>query len=343
MAFAECGGIVSESGHCPICVQPQLQIAEGATLRGSVGGSVAVPFELVNGSQVDRPLFVKSLWSREGGDWREERLGWEKLASGARASASVTACEIERPGLHEVEILWTVGTRWKTREEQFAYSTSVFLEVPDTQHQPNSNIQINGENQQGNVIQIKVPDGGGAGIERVVTAIDMKVERQDREERRLKLRSIDGMQFVSRAAQFEFHGFPEGHAPPAAQPIVTPDAMLKFGRGYSRAEGGDTDVRLLATGADGSLDEAGSRVISRRHFEVYVENDRPVLHVAGGNGLRVNNTSYSVDDLITLQPGDVISPIQDRPDALSLHVTMRRERDRISRVIFTRRPALAGQ
>ncbi|MEL7199715.1 MAG: FHA domain-containing protein [Pseudomonadota bacterium] len=344
MAFAECGGVVSESGHCPICVKPQLQIKEGAVLHGSVGGAVAVPFELVNGSLVDRRLYVRGLWSREGnGDWREERLGWSELEPGGRKSASVTAREIDKPGQHEIHIMWSVATVSQTREERFAYAASVRLSVPDPRNQAQSNIQINGENQKGNVIEVNVGTGAGGADAKTIKAIDMQVDRQDVEERKLGLRGMGTELFVSRGAKFEIKGFAPGHAPDAVQPIVTPNAMLVFGRHYSRQEGGTSDVRLLVMDADGTTDETGSTVISRRHFELYVENDRLVLHVAGANGLRVNETAHSVDELVTLKEGDVIAPIQDRPDALAIRIAMRRERNKINRVILSRQPVISGQ
>lgn len=343
MAFSKCGGIVNESGHCPVCVHPQLQIAAGAQMKASVGGSVTVPFELVNGSLVDRKIFVRSLWSREGGEWRQERLGWAGLDPEERKTASVTACEIENPGLHKIEIMWVIASQYGAREEQFAYATSVLLDVPDSRDQPGSSIQINGSNNPGQLIQVKVADDAQGGAEKIVEAIDMKVERQEIEERRMGLRGVSGTEYIARSAKFEFSGFAKDHRPPGDQPIVTPDAMLVFGRDYRRSEGGNTDLRLLATDDDGAVDENLSRAISRRHFEVYLENERLVLHVAAKFGLKVNDEAHSMDDLVTLSTGDVITPIISQPGALKLKVAMRRQRNTINRVIFTRIPAAKEQ
>lgn len=343
MAFSKCGGIVNESGHCPICVHPQLQIAVGAQMKATVGGSVAVPFELVNGSLVDRKIYVRSLWSREKGDWRQERLGWAGLDPEERKSASVTACEIEKPGLHEIEIMWVVASQYGAREEQFAYATRVRLDVPDTSSQPGSNIQINGSHNPGQIIQLKVPEDGTGGTQKVIEAIDMKVERQEIEERRMGLRGMAEGQRLIRSAGFHFEGFAKDHAPEREQPIVTPDAMLVFGRDHRRSEGGTTDARLLVIQSDGSIDESLSRAISRRHFEVYVENERLVLHVAAKFGLKVNEKTHGIDSIVPLNEGDVITPIVTKPDALRLKVAMRRQRNTINRVIFTRIPAIAEQ
>lgn len=342
MAFQECGGIVDESGLCPVCVRTSLQITTGATLKAAVGGAVAVPIHLANGSQVDRPLFVKGLWSREQGEWREERLGWEKLAPGERAPASVTACELDRPGLHRIEIMWAVATQWRTREEYFAFSTFLMIEIVDDKRESNTTVQINASNNaHGNIIEVPERDPV-SGIERTVDAMEMEVRRQEVEERRLGLRSVDGNERFSRQAAFQFRGFAPDQAPSVNHPIVTPDAMLVFGRAHSRAQGGDTDVRLLITNQDGDVDEERSVAISRRHFEVYAENGRPILRVAGSNGVRVNGKAFGPDKKVILHDGDVIAPLVDAPDVLSLKVGFRRELNRITQVVMTRSPFIRG-
>ncbi|MEL7190328.1 MAG: FHA domain-containing protein [Pseudomonadota bacterium] len=339
MAFAECGGIMSEDGSCAICIKPQLQIAVGASMKAAVGGAVAIPFELVNGSLVGRKMYVRSLWSREGGDWREERLGWESLEPEERKTASVTARQIDRPGLHEIEIMWVVATRFGIREEQYAYSTSVILEVPEAAQQAVNNIEISAEKQQGNVIEISMPGQSAGGIPRTLETIDMRVQRQEIEERRMGLRGMSDGKKLARTATFQFIGFAQNHAPDGEQAIVSEDAMLVFGRDYTRNEGGNNDIRLLVMDQKGVVDENLSRALSRRHFEIYIENDRLALHVAARFGLKVNDQIYSIDSLVTLSEGDVIAPIISDPDALKLHVTMRRQRDTFTKVIFTRIPS----
>jgi FHA domain len=340
MAFEECGGIVDETGLCPVCVRPQLQIVPGATMKAAVGGSVAVPFELVNGSGVDRPLFVKRLWSREKGEWREERLGWEKLASGERAPASVTAKEIDAHGLHEIEIMWEVATQWLTREEHFAFSTRVLLEIPERVSEGSTTIQISSENQMnGNIIQLQERDRGATGGQRIVEKLDMNVHRLDRLEREMGMRGLASGEVMLRSARFRYTGFGDGNVLANDKPIVTADAMLHFGRGDLRGTGGRTDARLLLQAADGTLDKDSTLRLSREHFDIYVENARPILRVASQNGVRVNGNAYGQDKLVTLADGDVIAPLVKAPDAISLTVRFRRELNRVSAVELHRTPA----
>ena len=338
MAFAECGGIVDDSGMCPVCVQPQLHLDQGASLSAAVGGSVVVPIELVNGSHVDRPLFVRRLWSREKGGWREERLGWERLRPGESAQASVTACEFVTHGLHEIEIMWEVATQWLSREERFAFSARVQLEIADpAKVKQGDNINITAAN--GNVIEVRSREGDGGGVERTVQRLAMKVRRVERTEREQGLRGIDADTVMPRSARFELLGFAAGHVLAASRPIVTPDAMLHFGRAYLRGAGGEGDVRLLLQTRDGKLDEEASAFISRRHFDIYVENERPVLRVASNNGVRVNGKAHGVDRLVQLADGDVIAPLVADPAAVELRVRFRHELNRISAIELTRVPA----
>lgn len=342
MAFQECGGLVGEDGLCHVCVAPHLQIIPGATMNAPIGGSVALPFDLYNASQIDRPLLVTGLWSREAGEWRKERLGWEQLDPGARAPASVIACEFDRAGLHEVEIMWTVATRWRARQEDFAFSTRVLLNVAGERDSAGPVVQISSENEMnGNVIQITDNSGRGARDEgKVISAIDMNITRLDREERRLGLRGIGGEMRVPRSATFAFAGFGAKQAPPAGLPVMTADAMLAFGRSRTRHDGGDGDIRLLATAADGAIDEDVSQMISRRHFELYVQNDRLMLHVSGSNGVRINGEAHGQDKLVQVDDGDVIAPLVKLPEALALTVRFTRELDQVSAITLARTPPI---
>lgn len=344
MAFQECGGLVGEDGLCEVCVAPHLQIIPGATMNAPVGGSVALPFDLYNASSVDRPLLVTGLWSREKGDWRKERLGWEQLDPGERAPASVTAREFDRAGLHEVEIMWTVATRWRAREESFAFSTRVLLTIPSDQSGAGPVVQISSENEMnGNVIQITDNSGrSGRDEGKVVSAIDMNIQRLDREERRLGLRGIGEDLRVPRSATFSFSGFGPKETPPPGLPVLTPDAVLAFGRSRTRLEGGEGDVRLLIENDEGKLDDELSQMVSRRHFELYVENDRLMLHVSGSNGLRINGEAFGVDKVVQLKDGDVIAPVLKVPKALSLTVRFAREFDQVCTIALARTPAFRG-
>jgi hypothetical protein len=343
MAFSECGGLVGDDGLCHVCVAPHLQIIPGATMNAPVGGSVALPFDLYNASNVDRPLFVTGLWSREKGDWREERLGWETLDPGTRAPASVTAQEFDRAGLHEVEIMWSVATRWRARQENYAFSSRVLLNIAgESEAHGGPVVQISSENEMnGNVIQITDNTTRGSKDDgKVVSAIDMNIHRLDVEERRFGLRGISADLRVPRSVAFRFVGFGPRETPAPDLPICTPDGILAFGRSHARSEGGDGDVHLTVVDRTGAIDKDQSLTLSRRHFELYVENDRLMLRSSGSNGVRVNGVALGMDKTVTLKDGDVIEPLVKAPGALKLAVRFTNEFDRVSLVTLTRTPAI---
>ncbi|WP_419808617.1 FHA domain-containing protein [Sphingomonas sp.] len=344
MAHADCGGLVGEDGLCHVCVAPHLQIIPGATMNAPIGGSVALPFDLYNSSTVDRPLLVTGLWSREKGEWRKERLGWEQLDPNTRAPASVIAREFDRAGLHEIEIMWAVATRWRSREENFAFSTRVLLNIAGDKDEKGPVVQISSENEMnGNVIQITDNSGRtGKDDGKVVSAIDMNIQRLDLEERRLGLRGMGEDLRVLRSATFAFRGYGDKEAPASGLPVLTSDAVLAFGRSRTRADGGDNDVRLLVTDRGGKLDEELSQMISRRHFELYVENDRLMLRVTGSNGIRVNGQPQAANATVRLNDGDVIAPVAKAADALALSVRFTREFDQVCTVTLAREPAVTG-
>ena len=62
-------------------------------------------------------------------------------------------------------------------------------------------------------------------------------------------------------------------------------------------------------------------MISRRHFELYIESDRLMLRVNGSGGVRVNGDAYGEGKTISLADGDTIAPIISLPQSLALKVS----------------------
>jgi hypothetical protein len=345
MAFEECGGLVDDVGLCTICVSPHVQLTPGAMMNAPIGGEVVLPFDLANLSAVGRPLFVTGLWSREGReDWRAERLDWERLDAGARGAASVTAAKIERAGTHRIDIMVSVATRWRWRQEDWAFATSVLLTVNDDDGKAGGPVvQISGENiGHGNLINISGQVGGDVREDsRITKAIDLPMQRLDIAERHLGLRGMDGNLRVPRNTPVIFAGFAKGDHPQSGKPIATANGLVAFGRARTRGEGAG-DVRLVAPGADGFVDEDLSRLISRRHFELCIENDRLVLRVTGSNGVRVNDKAYGPDKTVSLKDGDRIAPIVGDSDRLAIDVRFSCELNRVSAITLTRSPKSEG-
>ncbi len=326
MACEECAGLLDDRGLCTVCVAPYLQVDAGALTAAKVGSAVARPMSIGNLSGVGRPLFVTGLWSREGsGSWREENLGWERLDAGESRPISVVANQIERSGAHGLQLLVALASRWRWRQENFAFTANLTLMVDDVGSDKGPVVNIGGESAgHGNLVYISGKNDTKPDVQRSDEAVQLTLIRAEREERRLSLRGLDTDNWVPRNAELVWKDFGEGDAP-FNGPIMTQDGVLAAGRSRTRRQGGEGDVRLLVFDAAGGLDETASRLISRRHFELYIESDRLVLRVTAGSGLRVNGNAFGEGKTVRLADGDVIAPLVSAPDTLGLRVNFRTE------------------
>lgn len=344
MAFEDCGGLLNDTGLCTVCVVPQIQIDAGALTQAGIGASVAIPLTVVNNSVVGRPLFVTALKSREGkGDWRDEQLGWERLAANESRPVTITADQLARAGSHSIQILVAVASRWRWRQECYAFTANLSLSIDDTGTGKGPIINIGGDIEgHGNIVNI----AGQRPVDRSAilsaAAHDLDIVRAEKEERDLSLRGTGESLWVPRHTNFQWQGFPAQHVP-AQGPILTADGILAAGRSKTRGEGGLGDIRLLVQDVNGVLDEDTSRLLSRRHFELYVECDRLILRVTGTGGLRINGDAYGRDKTIELSNGDVISAVVAVPEALKLTVNFQTEHGCVSRVTFSRSPVVNAE
>lgn len=342
MAVEECGGLLDDHGLCTVCISPNVQIDAGATIAAKVGGAVAIPLSISNRSVVGRPLFVTGIWSREGsGEWRPQNMGWERLEAGDTRPVSVTANELERAGAHNIDILVALANRWRWREERFAFSTSLRMTVDETKSDTGPVVNIGGETAgHGNVVYISGQSDQSTQVATAADATDLALVRADKEERRLGLRGLSETQWVAKTASFQWKGFGAEDAPPNG-PISTPDGLLAFGRSRTRQAEGLGDVRLLVHGTDGVVDEQRSRMVSRRHFELYLECDRLMLRVNSDSGVRISGDAYGPGKTISLQDGDTISPLVNVPERLALAVKFRTELGVVRVIEVTRLPVNA--
>ena len=66
-------------------------------------------------------------------------------------------------------------------------------------------------------------------------------------------------------------------------------------------------------------------MISRRHFELYLECDRLMLRVNSDSGVRISSNAYGPGKTVALNDGDTISPLVNAPERLALAVKYRTE------------------
>ncbi len=337
MAVEECGGLLDDHGLCTVCVAPYIQIDAGALTAAKVGGAVALPISVANLSAVGRPLLVTGLWSREAsGAWKQEEIGWERLAAGETRPISIVADEIEKAGAHSLQIMLGLSSRWRWRQENYAFVAQLTLMVEDPSAEKAPVVNIGGQSAgHGNLVYISGKGETKVARETSAEATRLSLVRAEREERRLGLRGIDAGNWVPRHAEFVWQGFAKGDAPHNG-PILAPDGVLAAGRSRTRFQNGDGDLRLLADNPAGGIDEELSRTISRRHFELYIESDRLMLRVNASRGLRVNADAYGEGKIIQLSDGDVIAPIVSAAQRLALRFTLQSEHGSVRRIIVQR-------
>ncbi len=341
IAFEECGGLLGDDGLCTVCIAPTIQIAAVATLDAKIGEKIALPILIENISSVGRPLFVTSLWSREAkGEWHKQDLPWDQLKIGKARPATLLANALKDAGVHPIEILITVSSRWRWREECFAFSTNFTLNVADDKQEASPTVNIGGTSAgHGNTVYIA--GNKEKSSQKNVSEADylLALNRAEIDERRLGLRGHSETGFsIPRQTQIHWRGFMENQTPNIG-PILTPDGILAIGRSKPLSQNGLGDVRLLATKANGEIDPDISRMISRRHFELYIECDRLMLRVTSNNGLRINGEAYGAGKTVCLNDKDEISPLIASPEALRLSVHFQIEHGRVNQVTMTRSTA----
>ena len=323
-AFEECGGLVDTDGRCGVCVAPELILGSTRTTR--VGGVVSLPFVVRNASSVGRPLVVDRLLVREnGGAWRDQELTWERLDAGATAPATVTTSPLSNAGSHRIDVTLVVSSRWRWREEVMAFSAGLELDVAGSDGvNVQQTIHVDSEAMAG-AGTIYAPlrfDGGGPVSAETLDARQLDLVRASRIERELGLRGDEAGLSVPRAVRTEWVGFPADSAP-AAGPIATRDGLVGVGRSRTALQGGDGDVRLLALDGAGGVDEAGSLRISRRHFSLWIQNDRLMLRVDSSRGAEVAGARVAGGECVALRDGDRFAPFTGGSGARGPSVSVR--------------------
>lgn len=339
MASAECGSLLDDTGLCPVCVQPELFLNAGAAVAVREGGKLSMPLMIANASSVKRPLFVNGLWVKEeDGDLRKITLPFRRLDPGNSADVGIQSGILEHAGVHRIDIRLAVSTRYEWREEEYVFAGAIIFPVESNDPSgPVTNITVQAD-QVGAGMTIYNPtrienerEDGRAGI---TAPIALKITRADESERQFGLRGYENGIAVPRDVEFEWRGFPEGHAPFDGLNVKT-SGLFNCGRGASFRNNGTTDVRLLFDNENASGRE-NSLAISRQHFSLYVESGRLMVHVDSQFGLRVSGDAYGRTKTVILNDGDTIEPIMKKPEKLFLKVAFEAQHDLVRKIVLTR-------
>lgn len=348
MAFQECGGLVGDDGCCSVCVKPQLFLDKDAVTEVKTGGVLVLPLVFYNASGVARPLFITDLWVREGdGPRRRVELPWKRLDAGGSNRVNIQTGALERQGRHGIEITFAAATNYYMREERFAFTSLLGLEVEQGGSLViNQTINTSGVGTGADTIYapIRLETMGDAAKKAPGgKAAELALQRADAFEASSGVRGytegpLKGS-VVGRGARIVWKGF--GADGPTAGPITTQDSMLGLGRAKTVANGGENQVQLLVTDAAGVIDEQLSQAISRRHLELFIQSGRLSARVTGAAGALVGEHRHGADDaLAEIGHGDVVKILPKYPDALALQVRMRAAHGFIDEITITRLPAI---
>lgn len=319
---------------------PELKIDRAGVREAKVGGALSLPLVLRNGARVGRPLFLKGLWTREaGGEWQPVEVSWERLEPGQSAPLYVRAAAFDQAGVHGLEIMLALATRWRWREEVTSFHSALSLTVEgDAGLTVQQNISYAADAPQtGATIYapIKVTSEGADRPRAAGEARPLILTRAERLEREFGLVGYGDGTTVSRAVRLCWRGFDEGHAP-ADGPLVAPGGLMSLGRARARIQGGTGDVRLVASTRDGKLDEPASLGISRRHFELCVENARLVLRVESDRGAWINGQHVPRGSSTPLRDGDRFSPIAKDRGRIAVTASFETHHGVVETITFSR-------
>jgi hypothetical protein len=332
MAFSECFSLIAPTQPCPVCIAPELAIDKGAITQSKIGERLSIPLVLRNASKVERAIFVTAIVKAEGKAYEPLALPWEHVEPQSERRFTVETAPLAQGGTHAVGIIATLASRYKGREERYAYAgrVSIVVESPD-QQQIVQNINLAGAQfETGGLVHAPVssrPVGGTSpSVLRVREAIPF--ERAERYEIEQGIRGYGetGVR-VPRDVSFTFSGFlPADH--PGDGVAVGMGGALSCGRNSRRFDAqtnpfpNDLCLRIHDQ-RTGAIDEDATRSLSRHQFDFLVLNDRLCVQVRSSGGLEHNGRKLATGEVRVLRDGDRLAPLPGRAEKLELVVRFR--------------------
>ncbi len=333
MNFNECLQLVEPMKPCPVCLNPELIVEEGAVSSGGVGTRLAIPLKLRNhNAELPRPIFLKRLLKRESGqDETEVPLDWQVVEAGAERSFLVEAGPFDTDGVARVELLLTMAMRSKEGfEEAYVFGGSLLLTVArDSAQQVVQNIDFSGAHfETGGLVKtdLRVDDASPQQAQQAGRRV-LPLERLEVSEVKEGIRGYGqtGVR-VPRTVQFAFHGFPEKDAPNFEVRLGARGALAMGRSGRERdpeRNPSPMDVSLRAYSASGALDLETSNRVSRHHFDLVVLNDRLCVHVRSAKGAIINDRQLAAGSVEPINDGDLITPSGDVAGRIGLRAHFR--------------------
>ena len=259
----------------------------------------------------------------------------DRLDAGQSQNLNVTADSISKAGSHILEVMIALESRWQWRSETFVFTTKIKIDIEGQKGDVvvNQTIQNYAEgNQTGitfsNPIKIYNDDSGAhsQGTIEIQPLIRATVYDQV-----FGYRGYPDRISVNRDATFCWNGFSSGHAP-SDGPIATSDSLLKFGRARTKANSGETDVRILVFKPSGEVDSDLSQTISREHFLLFIQNGRLCLRTLSPSGVLVNGKPIDEGETCVLKNDSHVHALPTHPSAIKLHFKFVVEHEKVVKI-----------
>ena len=345
MATDECGGLLDAGGCCPVCVAPDLSLDAGSASSIRAGGTLALPLLVSNQSPVGRPLFVEEMWFKGGdGEMKKVDLTFQRLNPGTTSEVGLRTGVLETTGLHRFDVHLVVATRHLWREERYVFTAAIVIPVePEdaTEVVQNYNIQADAIGAGLTIYNpTRIQKEREQGIAKHAEPIRLTLRRADALDRAMGHRGYPSGLAVTKSTSLIWKGFDARHVP-IDGPIRNATGVLEIGRAASAGEGGLNDVRLVIS-RNGETDEERTVHISRRHFQLFIENDRLMLRVESQNGLIINDAAHRRGKMVMLSDGDVIQPLVREPGSMAVRVQFETQHDEVHRITLQRLLGPAG-
>lgn len=338
--------MVDASGFCPSCFNLELYLDSGAARRAKVGAAMTLPLIVANAGAHGRALFITEFWVRQGaGERKQQELPWERLDAGQSAPWTLQTQPLQQTGRQGLEVILVAASRSRWREEIFAVAANLEIGVEDDgKVVVNQTIHVAGGETAGAghtvyaPIRIEGEDRGRGDQDSATTAPSpLALTRADGFERARGLRGDPQVGRVDRTVRLAWKGFSSDEAGPPG-PILTPDGLLALGRSRIKSRGGVNDARLVVRDAGGALNAALSEEISRRHFDLFVQNGALCVRAAGQSGLRVGDQGLRQGEVASLSDGERIVVLPKHPQALAIDVRFETHHGVVEQVTLTRQP-----
>lgn len=345
-AFSECYSLVAPLEPCPICIAPELAIEKGATLNARVGERLSIPLVLRNASPVERPIWVTGVVKIESGVHEPVALTWENLDASTERGLTLTTAPFAEAGAQTIGVIVVFASRYKGREERYAFASAIKIGVEGQEQQIVQNINLSGAQfATGGMVHAPVSARAAAGgaPAPLFAREPIQLQRAERYELDQGVRGYAELSArAPRDVAFSFLGFAAGEHPSDGASVGM-NGALSCGRNSrtfdAQANPFPNDLCLRARNPrTGAIDEDATRALSRHHFDFIVLNDRLCVQARSSNGLDLNGKRLAAGDVAVVRHGDRIAPLVGSADKLALTVSLRGSLGVIETVGIAREP-----